>query len=78
MRFLGHAIRKEKLEYQTLTALIPEKEHRVDNGKHIYNSLVKPQTVLSMMHVTNNMEKGYSLGNQRMEQTGCMMTMMGP
>ena len=52
MRFLGHVVRKDKLEHLSLTGFISEKEHGVDNGKHICNSLAKTHTVLSMMHVT--------------------------
>ena len=52
MRFLCHDIRKKKLEHLSLTGLMPGKRAWVDNGKHIYNSLLKVQTVLSMMHMT--------------------------
>ena len=50
MRFLGHVIRKEKLEHLSITGLIPGKEHELDNDKHIY----KVTTVTKITHVAIN------------------------
>ena len=42
VRLLSHVIRKEKLEHLSIAGLTTwKKENGVDNGKHIYNSLVK-------------------------------------